>query len=659
MILEKYNISGDTMKTWRDEVVKKFMHVPYSLLLVNDPDFLLNDEQILQQLRGNGYEVVHFQDSIFIRYLYESQFREKVEQNVLKLLLFSNEEDDTCFPYDFLQQGYRIQLPIRDLFPKFSAAVVRQLDKDDFDGLYVAHKSYQGSNSDKETLEYIVKHVYKIPYELIDSKVELYKMLLSIHYDKKQLPQKVQEFLIEKLAERNELKGMPVKRLLMSSSYFFQYIEKQWMKFVQQLSALEKDLILEESAFYLAHPFSNPDVRRLMNDLFTEGYIRKAKIDATRSFPSWMKSGIEIEKEDSTEEKLRHLYDKIVEQIPAARRYKDWLHIMEWMAEYKCTILEANKREYEEEAYALFQQVNGAFEQWMMTNYRSLTSLPPIPKPKMVHHIVQFLAAKRAQNEKIALLVMDGMSYVQWKRIKHDLENKGFTFEEHGVFAWVPTLTSVSRQAIFSGHFPSVFSQSIHTTAKEENYWKTFWENNGVLKQYVSYQKGLGKDRYKKEEIVAFRRPSIKIYGAVIDSIDRFIHGAVQGEKSLMSELQLWLHTDYLAQLLADLHDANFKIYITSDHGNTESIGIGRISEGVLAEQKGERVRIYDDVVLWQEATKKINGIPWSGAGLPNDYYALLAPYGQAFVHKNERIVSHGSISIEEVIVPFVRVIVH
>ena len=79
---------------------------------------------------------------------------------------------------------------------------VRQLDKDDFDGLYAAHKSYQGSNSDKETLEYIVKHVYKIPYELIDSEVELYKMLLSIHYEKKQLPQKVQEFLIEKLAEQ-------------------------------------------------------------------------------------------------------------------------------------------------------------------------------------------------------------------------------------------------------------------------------------------------------------------------------------------------------------------------------------------------------------------------------------------------------------------------
>ena len=35
---------------------------------------------------------------------------------------------------------------------------------------------------------------------------------------------------------------------------------------------------------------------------------------------------------------------------------------------------------------------------------------------------------------------------------KHLKEN-GFSFEENGIFAWVPTLTSVSRQAIFQGAF--------------------------------------------------------------------------------------------------------------------------------------------------------------------------------------------------------------
>ncbi|WP_044893681.1 BREX-3 system phosphatase PglZ [Bacillus alveayuensis] len=645
------------MKTWRDEIIQKFVNQSYSLLLVNDPDFLLNDEKILQRLRENEYEVIHFNDSIFIRHLYESQFREKVEQDQLKLLFFSNKENHVYFPYDFLQNGYHIDLKISELFPKFSPGIVKQLDKEDFDILYTVHKQYQGSSSDKETLEYIVKHVYKIVHELIDSEVELYKLLLSIHYEKKQLPLIVQQFLIEKLSGKNVFEGIPIKRLLTSSTYFFQYIEKQWSSFVHQLMEWKEGSILEESPLYLAHPFSNPDVRRLMNDLFAEGYIRKVKTNVSYSFPTWMKYGVEVDEDGSLYEKIQHLHGKILEQFTSASRYKDWINIMELMAEYKCTVLDTNKQEYEREVNVLFRQVNEMFEKWMMEGYRSLTSLPPLPKPKMVHHIAQFLASKRGQNEKIALLVLDGMSYVQWKKIKYYLTNKGFSFEENGVFAWVPTLTSVSRQAIFAGNFPSVFSQSINTTAKEENYWKTFWENSGLLKQYVSYQKGLGKEAYKKEGIAAFKRPNIKVYGAVIDIIDQFIHGAVQGEKSLMSELQLWLKTDYLAQLLTDLHREKFTIYITSDHGNTESVGIGRISEGVLVEQKGERVRVYTDTILFKDAAEKIGGIPWTGVGLPKDYHALLAHYGQAFVNKNERIISHGSISIEEVIVPLVKVI--
>jgi hypothetical protein len=543
------------------------------------------------------------------------------------------------------------------LFPKFSSGIVKQLDKEVFDDLYSAHKHYQGSPSDKETLEYIVTHVYKIVHELIDSEVELYKLLLSIHYEQKQLPLIVQQFLIEKLLDKDVFVGIPLKGLITSSSYFFQYIEKQWATFVHQLMELKEGSVLEKSPLYLTHPFSDPDVRRLMNDLFAEGYIRKVKTNVSYSLPTWMKHGVEVDIDGSLHEKFRHLHGKIMEQITSASRYKDWMNIMELMAEYKCSVLNTNKQEYESEVNDLFRQVNEKFEKWMMESYHSLTSLPPIPKPKMVHHIPQFLASKRGQNEKIALIVMDGMSYVQWNKIKNYLKDKGFSFEENSVYAWVPTLTSVSRQAIFSGNFPAVFSQSISTTAKEESHWKTFWENSGVFKQYVSFQKGLGKEDYEKEGIAAFKRPNIKIYGAVIDMVDQFIHGAVQGEKSLMSELHLWLNTDYLARLLTDLHRENFTIYITSDHGNTESIGIGRISEGILVEQKGERVRVYTDAILFKDAAKKIDGISWTGVGLPKDYYALLAPYGQAFVNKNERIVSHGSISIEEVIVPFVKVI--
>jgi hypothetical protein len=42
--------------------------------------------------------------------------------------------------------------------------------------------------------------------------------------------------------------------------------------------------------------------------------------------------------------------------------------------------------------------------------------------------------------------------------------------------------------------------------------------------------------------------------------------------------------------------------------------------------------------------------------GLPEDYLPLLAPGRFAFVSEGEHIVGHGGISLEELVVPFVRI---
>ncbi|MFU1991973.1 BREX-3 system phosphatase PglZ [Priestia megaterium] len=644
------------MKNWRDEIYKNFYNQPFSFFVVNDPDYLLNDEVILEHFSRNGFQTILFDDSISFRYIYEMQYRTQLENKETKLIVYSNKEQQDIFPFDYLSKGHHVELKINHLFPKFSAAVIRQLDKEDLNVLYLAHSHYQGSLSNKETVEYILKSVFKIAHELIDNKVELYKFLLSVHYGKKELPVIIQEYLIEQLSSKPAFTGIPVEKLIRSQSAFYLYIEKEWFLFIEELKKLNSNMILEEEV-YQNNPFTNPDVRRLMNDLFSEGYLRKAETNKHISLPRWMTYGVQVGEEKNQKETILRLQKKINDLLETASRYKDWTIVVDMLGEYKSIILQSSDGSSLDEVNQLIRLINEKFEKWMLEHYQSLTSLPPLPKPKMVHHIAPNLASKRDNNEKIALIVIDGMSFIQWKVVKQYLSTKGFSFEENGVFAWVPTLTSVSRQAIFGGQMPAMFASNIRTTNKEENSWKTFWEDYGVLKQYVQYQKRLGKETYSKSEIKAFKRPNIKVFGAVVDSIDQFTHGAIQGEKSIMAELNIWLQSGYLTNLLTDLCEEKFTVYITSDHGNTESVGVGRISEGVLVDQKGERVRIYTNEVIYRNSAQSIDSIIWHGIGLPKDYHVLVANYGQAFVNKNERIVSHGGISIEEVIVPFVKVI--
>lgn len=54
--------------------------------------------------------------------------------------------------------------------------------------------------------------------------------------------------------------------------------------------------------------------------------------------------------------------------------------------------------------------------------------------------------------------------------------------------------------------------------------------------------------------------------------------------------------------------------------------------------------------------TRFPDAIEWPPLGLPEDYLPLIAPDRAAFIREGERIVAHGGISIEEVIVPLIRI---
>jgi hypothetical protein len=105
------------------------------------------------------------------------------------------------------------------------------------------------------------------------------------------------------------------------------------------------------------------------------------------------------------------------------------------------------------------------------------------------------------------------------------------------------------------------------------------------------------------------------------------------------------------------LWEKSFAVYVTADHGNVTATGIGVPREGVLAETKGQRVRVYDrDDFREQVAAKFPDSIRWPGYGLPPGRQVLLAGDLKAFTDEGTRIVAHGGIALEEVMVPFVAI---
>ena len=91
---------------------------------------------------------------------------------------------------------------------------------------------------------------------------------------------------------------------------------------------------------------------------------------------------------------------------------------------------------------------------------------------------------------------------------------------------------------------------------------------------------------------------------------------------------------------------------ITADHGNQEAIGQSWPNEGVKAETKGERVRLYKHTVEYSNDKADVLEWPAKKFGLPSDLYPLVSRGRHAFIQKGKQIVGHGGISLHEVVVP-------
>jgi hypothetical protein len=143
----------------------------------------------------------------------------------------------------------------------------------------------------------------------------------------------------------------------------------------------------------------------------------------------------------------------------------------------------------------------------------------------------------------------------------------------------------------------------------------------------------------------------------VVDKIDRIMHGMELGTAGMHNQVRQWAAQPYLSALLDLLSKSGFHVYLTSDHGNIEAEGCGRPAEGAVADLRGERARVYPNTDLRAKVKARFPAaLEWNPIGLPDDYLALLAPHGQAFIQEHQRTVAHGGISIEELIVPLVRV---
>jgi len=661
------------MSNWRDQILKEFTPQVSRLTLVADPDGLVLEEGILEGIRERGFELIPFEDPVAFRYAYESGFRSRWDcgqQTDLVVVLRSQASDLSTLPFDLLQAGRKLSFNLGDIFPTLSYPIISALDRGDLDALYTAKRRHlPGQLGDNATKDFVLRHVFEIAVELVKQPSDLLRVLLRRHYRGQRIPDVLDNRLIQILRQTDSFAGWPLERIVPDREGFLSFLQERWPLFLNRGHVQDTQTGVEEYSGYNFQipgppdlPFDHHDVRVYMDTFFLEGLLNPVPYERAGSLTgTWAGIGIRTDSAGDRTRRLEKLLAGIRTAIPAeAVRYGDWLLFARGWAELIAITHEAPADiKTEQEIKEIQTHVDHAFTSWLTRRYAGLINLPPAP-PVMLHHLPRYLARQVVddKNFKAALLVIDGLALDQWIVVRKTIASQRpiIQFRESAVFAWIPTLTSISRQALFAGKPPIFFPNSILTTEKESALWSQFWADHGLTPNEIAYVKGLGDGNLKHiEEVLSY--PKTRVTGLVIDKVDRIMHGMELGTAGMHNQVRQWAEQSYLASLLDLLLDRGFRVFLTSDHGNIEAEGCGRPSEGAVADLRGERVRIYSDPLLRKKVADRFpDAVAWPPVGLPNDYLPLLAPTRKAFVREKELLVSHGGISIEEVIVPLVQI---
>lgn len=331
--------------------------------------------------------------------------------------------------------------------------------------------------------------------------------------------------------------------------------------------------------------------------------------------------------------------EKIRENVRSI--HLDWLsaETMEKVCRYILSAI--SNRMYSQMEY-LVDEINGKFQSFIDNNYIGLLTKSHLTRPYSVNKVLPHIySAHKEWGDKVALFVIDGMSYWQYLMLKDMLAEKGIEPVDNICYAWMPSITKLSRQALFRGDMPR--DSYVQNPKNENKLWIDYWKKRQFPESTVWY-----------EHNGSIVHPELyNRYGYVTTSLDNHMHGC-RDLKDLYD-----LTSNRLVEIVPDimkLYDAGYTIYVTADHGNVYSHAWRTLNAQEKAMLYTNESRGGRHLIFTKEEHLKyfFNENP----ALKDDMYihGNYAVWRTGKCFKNENEVTHGGCHFLEMIVPFAKI---
>jgi len=391
-----------------------------------------------------------------------------------------------------------------------------------------------------------------------------------------------------------------------------------------------------------------------------------------------------IDKQSIISVKLAEEYTKEMQELSGDKlvgtNWQSWLEIHKKLSKWDNIFQDLNDKNIKTTHRDARKSFNVQFCKFIDNNYSKWLSndeqKPALSVDVMKKHVFPLIK----QGRNVVFILLDSMRLDQWIALQKVVQNY-YSIEDHTYFSILPTATPYSRNAIFSGLFPSDMARFY------PEYWKQWSEGsqNRFEKEFLLEQlkrEGIrisGPLQYIKilNSEAASRLPHIvkdwfKIPFAVIvvNFMDILLHTRSDSDiikemtydfDRLRSVIVTWFVNSFIFEAMRIMAGYNITVVVTSDHGsimveNGAQITAGqdvsvnlRYKYGTTLKCNPKEALIITDPLRFKLPQENVHK---KYAIAKEDYFFVYPTHLHQYEKRYKGTFQHGGISLEEMILP-------
>lgn len=372
----------------------------------------------------------------------------------------------------------------------------------------------------------------------------------------------------------------------------------------------------------------------------------------------------------------------------------EWVRIHERLTEWSLELDERPDLGLRQTLNDQIRECNVEFGKFIERNYRNWVELPastksgggqsrPVLSPDVVE---RYLIPELDENTSVFFFVIDCLRLDQWLAMESVLREY-FTISRDSYFSILPTATPYSRNAIFSGswpneierRFPELWSQGedddTSLNRNEHQFLDDLLQRRKVnLNPESKYIKILDAEfgRGIEQNIASYAKN--KLTAIVVNFVDMLAHG--RSDSALLKEIapdeaayrsltMSWFaHSSLFGMLRTLSQQKNVRIVLTTDHGSIRCLHGAKVlgdreASTNLRYKFGRNLKADERQAVFVRNPSDFKlpkrGVTTNYIIAKEDYFFVYPTDYNRYLNQYRDSFQHGGISMEEMILPIVK----